>query len=580
MLERLGTISPLWQRIILVLGCVVLYCLWFTHVPLFETDEVRYVEATREMFESRNFLIPHYNYEPRYEKPIFYYWVQGASRAVFGPSEWAARLPSGILGILLVLLLHAFLLRRLRAWAGEDAERQRLAGGSAFLGAIAMATVPLVAVWTRAAITDITLTLFMTGALLALLQAEMEPHAARWWYLLAAAACGFAFLTKGPIGLAIPGATWLVYQLYQRSLWREVRRVPWVMASFIFLAISVPWYVATYFAVGIDFLKQFFFTENVARYTGETAHKAITFREYLGNTLAYFAQIPLITFPFSAFCAHEAFVPFANNTSLRQDEQLVRLRRFAGIWALVVIVVFALSKTQFINYIQSAAAGVIILFTLHMLGRLPQGAQIQRDARQRRGVIIERVFLWFFGIAWIGGMAYILLRGEAHRRQWDMPFPHVAAMVSLGLVLVFGILLLAGYVRWNRSQQRQGLPLMFAAWTGFVGVLIMSVAPMFFASSFAPEVPVGNYLRTLPKQEQVITYLPRHPENFVYYGQRHVEFYNSKRSESADMVRGQLAKERTLIVVTNKEYLDTVASLGQMEPLKQIGYFTIARLRR
>ncbi|HMN52650.1 MAG TPA: hypothetical protein PKC32_00510, partial [Sphingopyxis sp.] len=37
-------------------------------------------------------LTPYYNYEPRFQKPILYYWVTAATFAVTGPGEASARL--------------------------------------------------------------------------------------------------------------------------------------------------------------------------------------------------------------------------------------------------------------------------------------------------------------------------------------------------------------------------------------------------------------------------------------------------------------------------------------------------------
>ncbi|HEX2949100.1 MAG TPA: glycosyltransferase family 39 protein, partial [Armatimonadota bacterium] len=258
MLERLGAISPRNQRILLILGCAVLFCVWFVRVPLIEPDETRYTEATREMVASANYIIPHYNFEHRFQKPIFYYWVQSAARIAFGPSEAAARFPSALFAIAMVFLLHGFLMRWLRRWAGKDNEqKQKVAQGTAFLGAISLAILPLIAIWTRVAVTDITLTFFITGALISLLQASLEEKRPTGWYLLAAFFCGMAFLTKGPIGIAIPGLVWLVFHIRQKTILSELRRVPWVLAILILLAINLPWYLSTlYTKDGSGFLRQ------------------------------------------------------------------------------------------------------------------------------------------------------------------------------------------------------------------------------------------------------------------------------------------------------------------------------------
>ena len=44
--------------------------------PLFDVDEGAFSEATREMFERGDFLFTYLNGAPRFDKPIFIYWLQ------------------------------------------------------------------------------------------------------------------------------------------------------------------------------------------------------------------------------------------------------------------------------------------------------------------------------------------------------------------------------------------------------------------------------------------------------------------------------------------------------------------------
>ncbi|WP_462322602.1 ArnT family glycosyltransferase, partial [Halochromatium sp.] len=72
-------------------------------VPLYDLDEGAFTEATREMLASGNFITPHRDGEPRYDKPVLIYWLQAASVAAFGWSECALRLPSAIAASVWVL---------------------------------------------------------------------------------------------------------------------------------------------------------------------------------------------------------------------------------------------------------------------------------------------------------------------------------------------------------------------------------------------------------------------------------------------------------------------------------------------
>jgi len=63
-------------------------------LPLLDRDEPRFAEASREMLQSGNFIVPTFNHEPRYAKPPLIYWCQSISYTIFGENAFAARLPS------------------------------------------------------------------------------------------------------------------------------------------------------------------------------------------------------------------------------------------------------------------------------------------------------------------------------------------------------------------------------------------------------------------------------------------------------------------------------------------------------
>ncbi len=77
--EQIGRCAPLWQRVVLLGICLLLYCTWWQRVPLTELDEALYGEVTREMAASHAYLIPHYDFAPFYEKPVLTYWLQLSS---------------------------------------------------------------------------------------------------------------------------------------------------------------------------------------------------------------------------------------------------------------------------------------------------------------------------------------------------------------------------------------------------------------------------------------------------------------------------------------------------------------------
>src|SRR5262245_20114760 len=183
---------------------VVLFALvaWLGRVDLLTPDEARHAEIAREMFLEKNWLAPRIYGEPYYDKPALFYWLTGASLWLFGPSAWAARLPS-VAGALFSTWMTARWVRS--AW-GEGAARwtTMLLGTTLFFVAVG-----------RYVVIDMLLTASLTGALawLGLILAEAPerrgpaspddpPKRPRpVWPMYVCTAAGV--LAKGPVALVV-----------------------------------------------------------------------------------------------------------------------------------------------------------------------------------------------------------------------------------------------------------------------------------------------------------------------------------------------------------------------------------------
>src|SRR5580704_462227 len=100
-----------------LLACIVLLTL-LGHKLLTNWDEGIYAEISREMLSS-NPLIPHWNYQPWFEKPPLMPWITAIFFRLFGISDFWARAGSALSGVAIVALLHTWLISRksiLAAW--------------------------------------------------------------------------------------------------------------------------------------------------------------------------------------------------------------------------------------------------------------------------------------------------------------------------------------------------------------------------------------------------------------------------------------------------------------------------------
>jgi 4-amino-4-deoxy-L-arabinose transferase-like glycosyltransferase len=219
-----------------------------------DSDEAFYAESAREMVESGDWLTPHYNYEPRFQKPVLYYWLTAATYTVVGTTEAAARFWSAMAGLGLALLTAVCA----RRWY-DDESTGLLAGAIAAtsfgyfaLGRMALPDLPLA----------FCITLAIWAAFVATLEREMHPGR---WVLISALGVGLGFLMKGPIGFLLPVLVVVpVLLIERRSL--NLRGGDALLGLVVFAVVALPWYVAMWYVHGTPYLESFFLADNLERF--------------------------------------------------------------------------------------------------------------------------------------------------------------------------------------------------------------------------------------------------------------------------------------------------------------------------
>ena len=113
------------------------------------------------------------------------------------------------------------------------------------------------------------------------------------------AAAGFAVLTKGPIGVLLPGLIITLFLLWQRD-WHVLKRMHLVSGTLLCAAVVVPWYAVMYSLHGSDFINTFFGTHNFLRATvSEHPRDDVIYYYTLVNLLALFPWSGLV--PWAAY---------------------------------------------------------------------------------------------------------------------------------------------------------------------------------------------------------------------------------------------------------------------------------------
>jgi 4-amino-4-deoxy-L-arabinose transferase-like glycosyltransferase len=244
----------------LLLIAVIIWCANLEYRKLSLSDEGRYSEIPRYMAQSGDWITPRLNGIKYFEKPPLQYWATAAAYRAFGEHNWTARVWPAVTGLLGVLLVY-FVGARLYGTA------------TGVYSAAVLASSVLYAALAHVLTLDMGLAFFLTMALAGLLLA-LDPRADartnRRWMHVAAAGCALAVLSKGLIGIVLPGAVVTLYILIKRDF-RVLRKLHILSCAGLFLAITAPWFIAVSLA-NPEFAWFFFVHEHFQRYTS-TIHQ-------------------------------------------------------------------------------------------------------------------------------------------------------------------------------------------------------------------------------------------------------------------------------------------------------------------
>ena len=160
---------------------------------LFDWDEINFAESAREMIATDNYMQVQINYEPFWEKPPLFFWMQVASMKVFGVNEFAARLPNAVCGVLTLLVLFSI---------GRRLHNEQFA----FWWVLIYAGTFLPHMYFKSGIIDPWFNLFIFLGIYFLgnfLSAKEERKKVLKPLLLSAFFTGLGILTKGPVALLV-----------------------------------------------------------------------------------------------------------------------------------------------------------------------------------------------------------------------------------------------------------------------------------------------------------------------------------------------------------------------------------------
>jgi len=310
--------------------------------PLAVPDEGRYGEIGRWMLVSGDWLTPRLNGLPFFHKPPLLHWLDAISLSLFGVSELALRLVPALHAAVMLAALYL----GARQFCSEAIARRAsvmLGTSLAFLvGGQYVNHDMLVATW-------ITLAIWLFAFAFA---AGDKPDArlARLGFL----ACALGMLSKGLIGVALPGLVILVWLIWTRQL-RKLLYLPWVSGLALFAVVALPWFVLVQRTYP-DFFNYMFIGQQFNRYTAATYNNPQPFWFYL-------LALALLLFPWVFFALGQVrrVTTMTRATALDIPELWWRL---CWAWVGAILLFFSIPNSKLVGYILPVVPALALLASL------------------------------------------------------------------------------------------------------------------------------------------------------------------------------------------------------------------------
>jgi 4-amino-4-deoxy-L-arabinose transferase-like glycosyltransferase len=456
---------------LLVGFCGFLFFYGLAAFGLIGADEPRYAQVAREMFSRHDWITPTLGGKPWLEKPAFYYWQAMIAYAIFGVSDWAARLPAAVDATCMIAAIYLFL--------------RRFSAGFELDGALMTASAAGVIGFARAASMDMPLAATFTIALLAWY--AWHEGGRRLYLTLFYLFLGLGVLAKGPVAPFLAAMIIVVFSLAMRDP-RLIWRTLWLPGILLFSAVVLPWYIAVEIR-NPEFLRVFILEHNFARFSTNLYHHKEAFWYYVPVVLL--GLVPWTIFIVAALVENIRGWWDGGRKLSSEDA----LSAFLILWLVVPVIFFSISQSKLPGYILPALPAATLLLSVYLR------AHVAADARPGLVRIVAHSALAALTIVPALMAGYLVLQ---HRLPWGRA-TEVSFALAAAVFIVIGFVLNHFGLRMLRTVTL--LPVLLAVAIGISrgAALVdatMSLRPVWIEASQFKSKPLPIAIFLLPRESE------------------------------------------------------------------------------
>jgi 4-amino-4-deoxy-L-arabinose transferase-like glycosyltransferase len=524
---------------IVVWSLFLIFCaVWFYALgarTLVPSDEGRYAEMAREMVATGDWITPRLNGIKYFEKPPLQAWMNSLTFEAFGLGEWQARLWTGLCGLFGIMLT---------AYAGRRVFNEQVG----FAAGAVLASSFFWAALGHVNTLDMGLAGMMTLALCALLIAQRDgatPREQRNWMLLCWAGMALSVLSKGLIGVVLPGAVLVLYTLVSRD-WAILKRLHIVLGLLVFFAITAPWFILVSIK-NPEFPQFFFIHEHFQRFTSKVHHRE--------GPWHYFIPILLLgILPWLGILAQSLWA------GRREASPRFRPKKLLLVWAGFIFFFFSISGSKLPSYILPIFPALALLIACYL-----------EQASHKATLVAAGLTALISAV----GLAFVWKVPSMAKSAFDVPLYEAYMPWIAGA----GILALAGSLfAFSLARNRNNWAVTVLAATGFLTsqTLMLGHEPLgrYSAGSLhvpaiqaelTPQTPiyaVGRYEQALPFYLRRTMILVEHADEMEFGLEQEPQLWMPKRETFIAQWNADHAAGKKAVAILRPDIYTDLQKLG------------------